>query len=51
MTITYRAMIPLDIPVVAAMEKEIEDHESRGRWHIVNRSTFPENAKQIKAIC
>ena len=23
MTITYRAMIPLDIPVVAAMEKEI----------------------------
>ena len=35
---------------VAAMEKEIEDHESRGHWHIVNRSTVPENAKPIKAI-
>ena len=36
---------------VAAMEKEMEDHESRGHWHIINRSTLPENAKPIKAIC
>ena len=35
---------------VAAMEKEIDDHESRGHWHIVHRSTLPANAKPIKAI-
>ena len=35
---------------VAAMEKEIDDHESRGHWHIVHRSTLPDNAKPIKAI-
>ena len=35
---------------VAAMEKEIEDYESRGHWHMFNISTLPENAKPIKAI-
>ena len=35
---------------VAGMEKEIDDHESRGHWHIVHRSTLPANAKPIKAI-
>ena len=35
---------------VAAMEKEIEDHESRGHWHIVARSILPTNTKPIKAI-
>ena len=35
---------------VAAMEKEIDDHESRGHWHIVHRSTLPDNAKPIKRL-
>ena len=35
---------------VAAMEKEIEDHESRKHWSIVKRSSLPKDAKPIKAI-
>ena len=35
---------------VSAMEKEIQDHESRGHWTIVTRSSLPQNAKPIKAI-
>ncbi|KAL7524874.1 hypothetical protein ACHAXR_002639, partial [Thalassiosira sp. AJA248-18] len=35
---------------VEAMEKEIDDHESRGHWHIVHRDTLPAKAKPIKAI-
>ena len=35
---------------IKAMEKEVEDHESRGHWHIVHRDTIPANTKPIKAI-
>ena len=35
---------------VAAMEKEIRDHEERGHWTIVDRASLPSNAKPIKAI-
>jgi len=35
---------------VAAMEKEIHDHESHGHWSIVERSTLSDNAKSIDAI-
>ncbi|KAL7531887.1 hypothetical protein ACHAXR_006610 [Thalassiosira sp. AJA248-18] len=32
------------------LEKEINDHESRGHWSIVHRDTLPKTAKLIKAI-
>ena len=35
---------------VKAMEKEIEDHESRDHWSIVERSSVPDTAKPIRAI-
>jgi hypothetical protein len=35
---------------VAAMEKEVQDHESREHWVIVKRSSLPTGAKPIKAI-
>lgn len=35
---------------VEAMEKEINDHESRDHWYIVHRDTLPQNKKPIKAI-
>jgi hypothetical protein len=35
---------------VEAMEKEIDDHESRGHWHIVHRDTLPSKVRPIKAI-
>ena len=35
---------------VVAMEKEIQDHESRGHWSIVRRDSLPKSAKPIKAI-
>ena len=35
---------------VEAMEKEINDHESRSHWSIVHRDTIPAKAKPIKAI-
>ena len=35
---------------VRAMEKEIEDHESRNHRTVVHRSTIPQGAKPIKAI-
>ena len=35
---------------VAAMEKEVQDHESREHWVIVKRSSPPTGAKPIKAI-
>ena len=35
---------------VAAMEKEINDHENRTHWHVVHRDTLPAKAKPIKAI-
>ena len=35
---------------VAAMENEIKDHEQRGHWTIVDKTSLPKNAKPIKAI-
>ena len=35
---------------IDAMEKEINDHESRTHWHVVHRDTLPAKAKPIKAI-
>ena len=35
---------------VQAMEKEIEDHESRDHWSILERSSMPKTAKPICAI-
>ena len=35
---------------VAAMENEIKDHEQRGHWTIVDKTSLPTNAKPIKAI-
>jgi hypothetical protein len=35
---------------VEAMEKGINDHESRNHWYIVHRDTLPAKAKPIKAI-
>ena len=35
---------------VQAMEKEIEDHQSRDHWSIVERSSLPDTAKPIRAI-
>ena len=35
---------------VTAMEKEVDDHESREHWSIVRRNTLPKDAKPIKAI-
>ena len=41
---------PDKLQFVEAMEKEIEDHQSRNHWTVVHRSTVPLNAKPIKAI-
>ena len=38
------------VDFVRAMEKEIEDHESRNHWKVVHRSTISQEAKPIKAI-
>jgi hypothetical protein len=38
------------IQFVEAMEKEVEDHEGRGHWILVPRSTIPSGNKPIKAI-
>ena len=35
---------------VQAMEKEIDDHESRNHWSLVPRASLPRTAKTIKAI-
>jgi hypothetical protein len=35
---------------IAAMDKEIDDHQSRGHWEIVRRSTIPPGMKTIQAI-
>jgi len=35
---------------ITAMEKEIADHEQRGHWTMVKRSSIPSSAKTIKAI-
>ena len=35
---------------VEAMEKEINDHESRSHWAVVHRDTLPTKARPIKAI-
>ena len=49
---TFRQAMKQDdrIDFVRAMEKEIEDHESRNHWTVVHRSTIPPRAKPIKAI-
>ena len=39
-----------EVDFVRAMEKEIEDHESRNYWIVVHRSTNPQGAKLIKAV-
>ena len=51
-TFTYHtAMKEKDrMQFIHAMEKEVDDHESRNHWSIVERSTLPDNAKPIKAI-
>ena len=51
-TFTYHtAMKEKDrMQFIQAMEKEVDDHESRNHWSIVERSTLPNNAKPIKAI-
>jgi len=47
----HQAMKQKDrLAFVEAMEKEVADHESRGHWTIVPRSSLPEGAKAIKAI-
>ena len=47
----HKAMKQNDkLDFVAAMEKEIHDHASRGHWSIVEQSTLPDNAKPVKAI-
>ena len=35
---------------VQTMEKEIEDHESRDHWSIVERLSVPHTAKPIRAV-
>ena len=35
---------------IKAMAKEVGDHEERGHWELVLRSTLPEGVKTIKAI-
>ena len=35
---------------VAAMVKEVEDHESRGHWEVIPRSQKPSDVKTILAI-
>ena len=35
---------------VAAMEKEIADHEAGNHWSVVHRDTLPNRARPIKAI-
>lgn len=51
-TFTYQtAMKQDDWPMfVQAMEKEIDDHESRNHWSLVPRASLPRTAKTIKAI-
>jgi len=38
------------IQFIEAVEKEVEDHEGRGHWILVPRSTIPSGNKPIKAI-
>jgi hypothetical protein len=38
------------IQFVEVMEKEVEDHEGRGHWILVPRSTIPSGNKPMKAI-
>jgi hypothetical protein len=35
---------------VEAIQKEIEDHESRNHWEIIPRSSIPTGMKTIQAI-
>lgn len=51
-TYTFRQVLNQpDLPdFITAMEKEIRDHEERGHWTIVERSSIPATAKTIKAI-
>jgi len=47
---TYtKAMQQPDAPqFIEAMDKEIDDHQSRGHWDIVKRSTIPPGLKQYR---
>eukprot|EP00984_Skeletonema_dohrnii_P006298 scaffold2255_cov139-Skeletonema_dohrnii-CCMP3373.AAC.1 len=51
-TYTFREMLKQDDSheFIKAMEKEVEDHESRGHWEVVERSTLPSGVKTIQAI-
>ena len=47
----HQAMKQEDAPLfIAAMEKEVLDHESREHWIIVHRDSLPAKARPIKAI-
>jgi hypothetical protein len=41
---------PDALQFVKAIDKEIDDHQSRGHWDIVRRSTIPPGTKTIQAI-
>jgi hypothetical protein len=49
---TFKEMLREDdaSDFVQAMTKEIHDHESRGHWEIVRRSTIPAGMKTIQSI-
>ena len=49
---TYRDALkqPDRVEFIKAMVKEIEDHEKRGHWEIVEKSTIPDGTKTIMSI-
>ena len=49
-TYTKAMQQPDALQFVEAMDKEIDDHPSRGHWDIVRQSTIPPGTKTIQAI-
>jgi hypothetical protein len=49
-TYTKAMQQPDALQFVKAMDKEINDHQSRGHWGIVRQSTIPPRTKTIQAI-
>ena len=51
-TYTFHEMLKQDdaADFIKAMQKEADDHASRGHWQIVKRSEIPAGVKTIQAI-
>mmetsp|Transcript_1517 Transcript_1517/g.3873 ORF Transcript_1517/g.3873 Transcript_1517/m.3873 type:complete len:131 (+) Transcript_1517:1345-1737(+) len=51
-TLTYHKALKEEdrMDFIKAVEKEMEDHESRNHWSNAKRSTLPHNSKPTKAI-